>query len=186
MSPEREIRAKKVLSDIVSGRGDNEIMHKYGLTHKGLRSVYKKLLDANLIDPSHLKGRVGDPLYFTTGPLDVTVRTMVARLPRRNVYMPLPVQDASNPELKGTVIDISERGLGVKGLKVKVDEVKFLAVKANKFLEVKPFVVKAKCRWVKPGHEVKETQAGFEIISITPGALQQLRDLIEKLEYVDR
>ena len=100
--------------------------------------------------------------------------------------MPLLVQDASNPELKGTVIDISERGLGVKGLKVKVDEVKFLSVKANQLLKIRPFVLKVKCRWVKAGYEVKETQAGFEIISVTPDALQELRDLVEILEHLDR
>jgi hypothetical protein len=153
-------------------------MHKYRITNKGLRSIYRELLDTNLIDSSFLKGRVGSPLNGTE-------KTMVVRLPRRDLHMLLLVQEVSNPDLKARVTDINERGLGVKGLKVKVDEVKLLSVKANKNLEVKPFVVKAKCRWVKPAREVKKTQAGFEIISITPSALKELRNLIEILEHLD-
>ena len=100
--------------------------------------------------------------------------------------MPLRVQDVSNPDLQCMVTDISERGLAVQGLKVKVDEVKFLSVKANQLLKIRPFVLKVKCRWVKAGYEVKETQAGFEIISVTPDALQELRNLVEILEHLDR
>ncbi len=37
MAVEREIRAKEIVNDIVSGIGDNELMHKYRLTYRGCR-----------------------------------------------------------------------------------------------------------------------------------------------------
>jgi len=179
MSAERQIKAKEIIREIISGIGDYELMHKYGLTHKGLQNVYRQLLDGNLIEASFLEGRVASPL-------NTTETAITSRLPRRDVYIPLPVQDFNNPEERGIVTDISERGLGVKGLRAEVGEERILVVKASKFFQLKSFILKAKCRWMKPGDDVQEILAGFEIISITKQELQELKNLIEALDYMNR
>jgi hypothetical protein len=74
----------------------------------------------------------------------------------------------------------------VKGLKVEVDEVKKLSIKPDKFLQLRSFRIKAKCRWVTSSDDAEETVAGFEIISIGHEELQELRNLIETLEYMYR
>jgi hypothetical protein len=178
MAGEREIKAKEIVRDINSGIGDNELMHKYRLTFKGLQSVYKRLVKANLIDETLLEGRIAPQLTTET--------TIITRLPRQQMYMPLPVQDVSNPDERGIVTDLSERGLGVKGLKIEIDEVRELIIRPDKFFNLSPFSFKAKCRWTKTEDEGQEILAGFEIVSIAGKDLEGLKDLIHTLEYMYR
>ncbi len=178
MAVEREIKAKEIVNDIVSGIGDNELMHKYRLTYRGLQSVFKKLADSKIVDPSLLEGRIVPQLSSET--------TIVTRLPRKDIFVPLPVEDAANPESRGIVTNITERGLGVKGMKAEVDEVKKLIIKPDKFFQLTPFKLQAKCRWVKSADEVHEILAGFETIAIRHRELQKLRNLIETLDYMYR
>lgn len=178
MVAEREIRAKEIVTDILSGVGDNELMQKYRLTFRGLQSVYRKLVDSNIIDAEFLQGRMV--------PQSNAEKTMIARSPRKEIYVPLPVHDVTNPAMQGLVINISERGLGVKGLRVVVDEVKWLRIRPDDFLQLRSFTLKAKCRWIKLSDDAQAILAGFEIISIAHEELQELRNLIETLEYMYR
>ena len=130
MALEREIKAKEIVNDIVSGIGDNDLMHKYRLTYRGLQSVFKKLAEANIIDSAFLEGRIVPQLSAET--------TVVTRLPRKDIFVPLPVEDATNPECRGIVTNITERGLGVKGMNPEVDEVKKLIIKPDKYLPAHP------------------------------------------------
>jgi hypothetical protein len=174
----REIRAKEIVIDILSGIEDNELMHKYKLTFRGLQSVYRQLVDSNIVDADSLQGRFIPP--------SSTEKTMVPRLPRKEIYVPLPVQDAANPNVQGMIINISERGLGVKGLKAEVDETRKFIIRPDKFLQLRPFGLQVKCRWVKPSDDSHEISAGFEIISIAEKEREELSTLIETLEYMYR
>lgn len=178
MAAQKEIKAKEIVREIVSGVGDSELMDKYKLTFRGLQSLYGQLLDLKIVDPTLLEGRIVPQLETTT--------TMIARLPRTDIYVPLPVQDLTNPIVRGLVINISERGLGVKALRAEVDEVKALLVRPDKFLQLHPFALKAKCRWVTPSGDPREILAGFEIISIGQKELEELRNLIQTVEYMYR
>jgi hypothetical protein len=178
MVAEREIRAKEIVTDILSGIGDSELMQKYRLTFRGLQSVFRKLVDSNIIDAEFLQGRLV--------PQSNAEKQIIARSPRKEIYVPLPVQDLANPDVQGMVINISERGLGVRGLKVEVDEVRKLSIKPDKFLQLRSFNIKAKCRWVTSSGDAQQIVAGFEIISIGHEEQQELRNLIETLEYMYR
>ena len=178
MAAEKEIKAKEIVKDIISGIGDNELMHKYRLTFRGLQSVYRRLVDANLVDAAFLEGRIIPQQNAET--------TTIMRLPRKEIYMPLPVHELDNPGMQGMVSNLTDRGMGVKGLKAKVDEVKTLVIRPEKLFQLSPFILSAKCRWVKPSGDEQEILAGFEIIYIAEKELQKLRDLIETLDYMYR
>ena len=178
MAAQKEIKAKEIVSEIASGVGDNELMDKYKLTFRGLQSVFKQLLDLKIVDAELLEERIVPQLETAT--------TMIVRLPRTDIYVPIPVQDLSNPIMRGLVINISERGLGVKALRAEIDEVKALLVKPDAFLQLKPFALKAKCRWVKSSDDPKEILAGFEIIFIGPSELEEMQNLIQTVEYMYR
>jgi hypothetical protein len=45
----REIHAKRIMNDLKLGMTDDELMEKYKLTPKGLKSLFNKLLKAKLI-----------------------------------------------------------------------------------------------------------------------------------------
>ncbi len=177
MDGKRDIRAKKIVRDIISGVDETELMHKYRLTSRGLQRVYRQLVDLNVIDVALLIER-GVALFNTE-------TTSVRRLPRKEIYVPLPVQDVYK-EVWGTVTDITERGLGVTGIRVGVGKVKKLIVKPETCFRLKPFTLKAKCRWVKLSDDEQGILAGFEIIFIAPKDLQELRNLIGALEYMCR
>lgn len=51
----KTINVKQVLSDIKSGVSDALLMEKYGLSPKGLESLFKKLVEAKLISSAELK-----------------------------------------------------------------------------------------------------------------------------------
>ena len=52
-----QIKSKEVLQDIHSGVTDAELKQKYRLTDQGLKSLFKKLLDAGLIHQVELDTR---------------------------------------------------------------------------------------------------------------------------------
>jgi hypothetical protein len=178
MVAERKIGAKEIVRDIISGIGENQLMHKYRLTFRGLQSVYRGLVDAKLVDAALLEGRIIPQSNGET--------TIIERLPRREIYVPLPVQDVDNLGATGIVTNLTERGLGVKGLRVDLDQVKRLVVRPDKFFQLSPFTVRAKCRWVNPSDHEHEIRVGFEIIFMAQGELQKLRDLIGTLDYLYR
>ncbi|MGB6066192.1 MAG: PilZ domain-containing protein [Desulfomonilaceae bacterium] len=178
MVAEREISAKEIVNDIVSEIGDNELMDKYRLTFRGLQSVYRQLVESKVIESDFLKGRIV--------PEPGAEKTMITRSPRKEIYVPLPVEDTTNPDVRGTVVNIGERGLGVKGLRAEIGQIRKLTIRPDEFFRLRSFTLKAKCRWVKPADDGREMSAGFEIVGIAQENLQELRILIETLEYMYR
>lgn len=176
MGAAREIKARDVVDDLVSGIDDHRLMNKYKLTFRGLQSLYRKLVEAKVIKPGPLQERILPQLNTET--------TIIARLPRKDVHMPLLVQDAANPGQEGLVTNITQRGLGIKGLDAEVDEVKQLLVEPGEFFQLRPFTVKSKCRWATSSSNPQEILAGFETVSIAHRERQKLRNLIEMLDYL--
>ncbi len=48
------INAKEILADIKAGTNDAALMEKYGLSEKGLQSLFKMLVDAGVLKNSEL------------------------------------------------------------------------------------------------------------------------------------
>jgi uncharacterized protein len=65
---EKKISAKAVVLDIRAGMPNGEIGRKYGLSAKGIRSLFDKLLSANLLSPEEHKDRVAS----TAQPVDLS------------------------------------------------------------------------------------------------------------------
>jgi len=72
----KTINAKEILADIKAGMNDAALMEKYGLSEKGLQSLYKKLTDAGLLKHRELEHRTSEPekavekFLLRTYPLD--------------------------------------------------------------------------------------------------------------------
>jgi hypothetical protein len=155
-------------------------MEKYNLTDRLLQKVFNRLVDAKVISWSEIQERVR-PYEDSEHLQTVTVRI----LPREKVDFPLPVYEADHPEIRGFVKDITEKGLGIKGIEARVDQVKTLVIPADELFQVSPLHVTARCRWaqIQPdGHYV----GGFEISKVTAGDLTELCKLIQSLTLADR
>lgn len=57
MSSKQRVSAREVLEDIKSGMTDARLMQKYGLSERGLESLYRKLIERKIIRPSRIDGR---------------------------------------------------------------------------------------------------------------------------------
>ena len=70
LQPEKkQISAKDIVRDITSGLSDTQLMDKYKLTARGLQSVFQKILQANILTPSEIYGRLAT--YSETVALEI-------------------------------------------------------------------------------------------------------------------
>ena len=88
-------------------------MSKYGLSLKGLQSVFTKLVQAKAILPEELFDRA--PLLAED---TVTVES-VRMVPRETIEITIPVCDAADPSKVGELRDLSLAGIGVRGLETR-------------------------------------------------------------------
>ena len=57
MTPKREIKAKEVVEEILSGMADDDLMQRYGLTPEELDSVLRHLVDSGFMTRQQLQER---------------------------------------------------------------------------------------------------------------------------------
>jgi len=180
MAAPREISGKEFLRDLRSGMSDFDLMNKYRLTEKGLANVFNKLLEVKAITLSELHARSD----LRGEQLDIPAEFRI--LPRDDLDFPIPIFEESVPEVRGLVHDIAEHGIGVRGIPVRRDDVKTFVIAVNEFFRTEPVLVQARCRWAKRESEPRSFAAGFEIVRVISGDLEELRKLIRRLTLEDR
>ncbi len=173
--PKLVVKAKDIVNDIRGGVTDRELMEKYNLSSKGLQSVFKKLVAAKAVRPAELYDRA-PILDADTADVD-SIREEI----REFLEVNIPICELNAPENVGVISDISEKGVGVRGLRVKQGETKTLAVMADSFFSVDPFSFDAVCRWVKKRRADGTVDAGFEITNISEEGATRLRKVIRLL-----
>jgi len=166
MAPKHEIDGRDLVTDIRAGVADTELMRKYGLSEKGLSTVFKKLLDSGAITPVEFEAWS----IFSNESVPLHVRIH----PRHSLRFPLQVCEAGRPENTGMVTNISEHGLGVEGLAAKVNEVKTLMVRADAIVGGPPITLEVRCRWKRSLDNNGRCVAGFYVISVSRGSWARL------------
>lgn len=166
----REVSAGDIVDDIRSGMSDAELMRKYKLSSKGLQSAFRKLIKSHALYQFEIDGRISS---FEDSVVIQNVRSM----PRLFPSVVIPVYDAHDPDNRGRLHDVTEKGVGIRGVTVKHSELKELVVPDDDFGEFESFRFQAVCRWRKRESD-GTVAAGFEITEISPSALGELRCLI--------
>jgi hypothetical protein len=168
----RKIKAATIIRDIRSGITVSQLMEKYGISSRGLRIVLRKLLNGRAITKEELGGDTA--LYR-----DTLVVKGIRRWLRQATIFQVRVYDSGNPSAKGTIRDISEKGVCVEGIEAAVGEVKNFIVRSGAFGEGHTAVFEAKCRWVNKEESFgKKWVAGFEITSISSLDARELQKLM--------
>ncbi|MBM3301230.1 MAG: PilZ domain-containing protein, partial [Deltaproteobacteria bacterium] len=173
----REIKAKDVLRDIRAGMSNDELMNRYHLSSKGLRSVFKKLVDAGVVRPDEMKTRmpvIGDEMI----PKDRR------KEPRCYPIAPFLICDLDDLRTEGSVLDISGNGLKVAGIGARLGQRKNMLIQAEDFDEVYPFSFEAECRWTKVSSDGARV-TGFEITNIPELGARELGRLIKSITFSD-
>ncbi len=99
----------------------------------------------------------------------------------RYLVVPVPVYEARNPRVLGTVSDISEKAVGVTGIPARIEETKTLVVVPEESMMIEPFRFRSRCRWTDA--RKSEHFARFEIVGIAEKDKKILRELIENLTF---
>jgi len=169
---ERRRIATAIAEDARSGLTAGELKEKYRLSDSGLEKTCKELLTEGLLEAANMKTL--ELPFDTAAPFGHERR----RAPRRTPSLPITVYDRSGRGSKGSIKDISEKGLGIRGIVGVVGESKTLLILGDDFGLVDPFEVEAECRWVGTEDPGGQQVAGFQIIAISDEDLRRLQELI--------
>ena len=173
MPGKRTIKASEIVRDLRSGMSDHEIMEKYRLSIRGLESIFRKLEAARAVKRSDLYGRL--PAFEDT----VNLATM-RKLPRHFLTLALRIYEASNPANQGELLDLTVKGVGVRGLDVQAGKTTNLVIVSGGFVDLRDISLEAVCRWSRKDKDGCWA-AGFEITSIAEPDLKNLQKLIRGL-----
>jgi hypothetical protein len=172
MSSKREIKAKDVIMDIRSGMTTSQLIEKYKFSAKGLRLIFRKLLEASVMTRRELNSMT--TLDQNPGGVEGVRRTI-----RKISPFPLRIYDNAHPFATGYVRNVSETGLCIEGIEASVGDVKGLIVRLGSSDRTATLVFEAKCRWVRrEGKAVNGIASGFEITDISNLDAKTLKKLL--------
>ncbi len=174
MSEKRTIKATDIVKDIRDGMTHAELMNKYRLSSKGLRNALKKLGETRAVNlHANCEGSEG---YDDT----IIIEDL-----RKRVRKPAPshmaIYERHNLGIQGIVRDITENGVGIKGITATVGELKTFLITPDEFVEMDPFEFEAVCRWVLETPD-GEHASGFEITAIGENDLRELKKMINLMD----
>jgi hypothetical protein len=171
------VNINQVAADIRHGLGRGQLTEKYRLTSRALRWVCMELVSNGLLSWKELYEK-----------LSSSSEGLVLDKPRESrrytLGFDVEIHEAGHSEAPGKVRDVTQRGIGVSGMRAKVDERKTLVIAGDEFGEFATFTFDAVCRWASraPGGDYL---AGFEVSYISVRSMGEFRVLI-RLAAVSR
>jgi len=150
------ISAKDAVASIRSGMDDLALMKKYKISARGLQSLFNKLVDLGKLSVEELYEH-----YRLRG--NVVVVEDVHKLPRHYLALSAPIFEPTHPDVKGSLLDITEKGFEVIGIEAEVGEVKTLVIPTIGFVEPEHIWFDARCLWSKKQGPDGQPVAGFQI-----------------------
>jgi hypothetical protein len=165
------IKANDALACIKAGMDDLDLMFRYGITAKGLRSLFKKLIESGKLTPEEL-------YTYTVNHVNSAVTEIVRELPKYYLAMTAIVYEPVQPKVHGSLSYITARGLGVEGIKAKVGDSKTLVIPPIKALKSGNIWFEATCIWSNGKDGDEKPVAGFQINKIEEDSLEAIRELI--------
>lgn len=171
MTSRRQIKGKDFINDLRSGMTPADLIKKYSLSTEGLRRIFRILVDASAMKKVEIDqlSNLYEVAEETSG---------IRRYPRKHIDFPLLVYDNVDQIETGSVIDVSEKGVRIRGLNTKVGDVRTFIVRFGPPNKGQPFVFEAICRWVDEEDDPKKSVAGFEITSISSIDAKALHNLV--------
>lgn len=158
----RQIRGREFISDMRSGMAVVELMQKYRISSGGLRKILRMILEADAMCKREVAGSLN--LYAGAANLRNLRRT-----PRKRTKDRVWLYDNGDPFKAGRLVDVSESGICIEGIKARKGEEKSFIARVGPSGRNSSFVFEGVCRWVRKEQQRKETfVAGFQITSISP------------------
>jgi DNA-binding response OmpR family regulator len=170
------ISAKEAVAAIRSGADDLALMRKYGLSAKGLSSLFRKLTDSGRITPEEMYANVGRSAGSGTYEL-------VREWPRHYITVPLPIFEIDRPDDKYLLRDITEKGIGITGIVVKAGDSKTFIIPADAPAKTENIWLEATCIEIDENYADGLQRAGFQITRISEESLLSLKELVRSYSF---
>jgi uncharacterized protein (DUF433 family) len=170
LKKERENLAVGIVEDIRAGMTDRDLMEKYQLNQQGLKTVFERLVKKKFLKEVEV-------LWRLPADEDSVKYDELRELPRNQMAYNIIVRDREKPDIHGTILDVNEKGLGVKGIEASAGETKVLEVLSDEYGEFATFTFEGRCRWSRKDND-GDCSAGFEIVEISTVNLEEFRFLI--------
>lgn len=174
---ERDRRAAQIIRDFRSGMEVADIAARNGFPEDRFLDILRHIV---CLDSEQLSAvsEESEPLSFRDP------NSERRRFPRiRFPVLTAPVQDMSCPGCLGTILDLSERGVGLKGIAAQIDDEKTFLITESDFDVPDPIVATCRCRWTDALEAPHCSHyAGFEITDISEPDERHLRALIHAEE----
>jgi len=171
---ERDRRASQIIQDFLSGMQAQDIAARNGFSVERFLDILRRGV--------HLQRRSSPDLTVETE------RTVFQddngerrRYPRiRCPVLKAHVRDVSSPGRQGTVLDVSEKGIGVRGFSAKIDDERTFLISESTLDLPDPIVLTGTCRWTdEVRHPDFGQSAGFEITAISEADDRHLMSWID-------
>ena len=176
----RSIKISEFVRDVKSGLTYVDLLETYRLNSKQFQKVFKKLVQKKSLKPSDLVSGLPEMKmedYWASDYFDENTRRSV----RDPVDFPLLVYDKYDTHTKGTIRDISERGIQIKGVLVYEGDLKTFVIPEHEPYVVDLIEFDAICRWAKKQYSDEEYLGGFEVLRFSQGSLA---DIVALMRYV--
>lgn len=160
---------------IRSGMDDLALMKRFGISAKGLSSLFKKLIEADVLEPAEFYGRPRPDREFVLDMRDMQ---------RCYLTVTTHIWEAERPDVKGWLLNVTERGLGTVGLKVDVGETLNIVIDTRDYAKIENIRARVKCIWTDRQADGQPT-AGFQIAEISEDDLANLQNLVKHLTFTE-
>jgi hypothetical protein len=173
MAHKRRIRAEDIVPDILNGMSHGELMRKYRLSARGLRSAFSKLVEMRVLTVEDLHR------LLRKRPQKTVVIDELSHLSHRHLTLNLPIEDLTRPGETGTLWYVTEKNFAVTGIESQAGEVKSFAIPCRKYLRARSISFEAECLWYSRQMPPDPSVTAFRITKISTWNLAHLRELIQ-------
>jgi len=170
---ERQRRAVQILADARSGMTVAEIAKKNSFLAANFNNILKRLEDLPVLSDDNCTSKTGSHCT-EQGARD---RRSFPRLQRP--VLTTRIYEAVVPEKTGLILDLSESGIGVRGIESQMGQEKTLFMNVGDFVEYEALTFECRCRWISVYDDTqRDLCAGFEITSISANSLVCLKTVL--------
>jgi hypothetical protein len=174
MAPGDTEQLTEMVDDVRSGLTDFELIKKYQLTARQLRITLQQLTATGLLKKAKVYRR---PVFYDYA-MD---RHDDRQFPRHYLARPLPIHETDSPNNRGWLTDITEVGLGTRGIMAESGDTKKFTVLPEHQYEIQEISMSASCVWSRKDHSEAQTVSGYRITEISDHDLEKIRKLIRDL-----
>lgn len=174
---ERDRRACQIIQDFQSGMDVKDIAARNGFPAERFLEILRKVVSLQFQQPTERTEEAGSAAFEE-------LNSERRRFPRiRCPVLTAPLREASSRESVGTILDLSENGVAVRGIVARIDDEKTFLISESDYDLPDPIVITCKCRWSEMVEASAFRQsAGFEITGISEQDERHLRALIQAEE----